>query len=141
MTTVAETALTALFAALPTPPSGAKLRNVAAPPTIPSGGLLILRDGTRGAPIEEYLNPPSGVYRHAAQLQLMVQGTDDAARTSAIDALAALVQAALAAARTLGDTVDYAQLQRGDGRDDTEEGTTPIRIEEATVILEYLEEL
>lgn len=138
---VGETALAALFAALPVPPGGKKLRNASVPDDLPSGGLLVLRDGTRGQAVEEFLSPPRAVFRHAASLQILVEGSDDAARTAAIDALAGLVRAALAADRILGGAVDWCELQRGDGRDETEPGTRPIRVEEAQVILEYMEEM
>jgi hypothetical protein len=136
-----ETALTALFAALPAPPAGAKLRNETDAAPIPSGGLLILRDGERGEPIDEQLNPPMAVYRHAAALQILVAGIDDAARTAALDALADGVRAVLAANRTLGGAVDWAELRRGTPRDETEPGAAPIRLEDATIVLEYQEEI
>ena len=136
-----ENALAALFAALPTPAGGKTARNRAAPDDMPVGGMLILRDGDRGEPIEETLNPPRATYRHAAQIEIYAAGIDDAARTAKIDELAETVRAALAADRTLGGTVDWAELRRGSGRDETEIGASPVRIEDATAILEYQEEI
>jgi hypothetical protein len=141
MSSTGENALAALFAALPTPAGGKKFRNRAASEDVPVGGLLILRDGDRGEPIEEQINPPSAVYRHAASIEIFAVGSDDAARTAKIDALALAVRAALAADRTLGGAVDWAELRRGSPRDDTETGASPVRIEDATAILEYQEEI
>jgi hypothetical protein len=140
MATDGETVLQALFALLPVPAGGAKYRNPATANDIPSGGLLVLRDGSRGAPVEEYLNPPAAVYRHAAELQIIFQSADDAARSAGIKTIADAVKAALATDPTLGDAADHVELQRGDSRDETDEGTTAIRVEDASVILEYLEE-
>lgn len=136
-----EIALAALFAALPTPSGGAKWRNRAAPAELPAGGMLILRDGDRGEPIDEMINPPSAVYRHEARLEIHAAGIDDAVRTAKIDDLAQAVRAALAADRTLGGTVDWAELRRGAPRDETETGASPVRIEDASAILEYQEEI
>jgi hypothetical protein len=141
MASAGEAALAALFAVLPTPAGGAKARNESDELPIPAGGKLILRDGDRGEPIEEQLNPPAAIHRHAASLQILVENVDDAARTTALDALADGVRAVLAADRTLGGAVDWAELRRGTPRDVTEPGAAPIRIEDATIVLEYQEEI
>lgn len=136
----AETVLQALFAALPTPSGGAKHRNPSPTIDLPAGGLLVLRDGSRGDPIEEYLNPPTAIYRHAAALEMHFAQTDDAARSAGLAAIAEAVKTAIAGDRTLGDLVDYVEFQRGTVRDETEDGAAPIRVEDAALILEYAED-
>ncbi|MCM0018429.1 MAG: acyl-CoA transferase [Tagaea sp.] len=141
MASTGETALAALFAALPGVAGVNKFRNATDTVDVPAGGLIVLRDGDRGEPIEEQLNPPAAVYRHAARIEIYASGIDDAARTAAVDALARAIQTNLIADRLLGGAVDWAELRRGAVRDEVEDGAVPIRIEDAIAILEYQEDM
>ena len=106
--TTAESALSALFAALGTTlPAGAKLlRNVILPERIPPKGIAILRDGDPGEP-EPLLSPPRFIYEHRAEIDIAVEAANAADRDAAFDALKHAVGEALVADRTLGGRCDY----------------------------------
>lgn len=65
MPTIRETILQALHAALQISPLATVLRGAVLPERIPSGGLLILRDGDPGAP-DMTLSPLIYHYQHRA---------------------------------------------------------------------------
>jgi len=73
MPTPRETILSALLAALQTVPSATALRSAILPERIPTGGLLILRDGDPGTP-EVTLSPLQYHYEHRAEVEVIVQG-------------------------------------------------------------------
>ena len=103
--TARENILQALFSVLEAIPSIKTLRNESLPEKIPSGGLLILRDGEPGEP-EILLSPLSYYWQHRAQLEVLVQkGTADE-RDAALDDLLQAIGTAIASDRTLGGLCD-----------------------------------
>jgi len=77
-------------------------RNSAVPEKIPSGGLLILRDGTPGEP-EQSLGGFSGAYcRQDAEIEIYVENGDAAARDAVFDTLLQEIGTVLDADPTLG---------------------------------------
>jgi hypothetical protein len=99
MPTLRETILQALLAALQTVPGTIVLRGAILPERIPTGGLLILRDGDPGTP-EVTLSPPQYHYEHRAEIEVIVQGKTPTARDAAFDALLSELAAAITAANT-----------------------------------------
>lgn len=109
MPSKSETVLQALEAALAGAlPSGAKLlRNAYLPERIPGAGLVILRDGDPGEP-EPLMSPPTWVYEHRAEIDIIVDRSSPGARDAVFDALKLAIGLALARDRTLGEVCDYA---------------------------------
>lgn len=75
---------------------------------IPSGGLVVIRDGET---VEEtpILSPLAWQVEHRAEVEITVAGATPAARTALLDALLVDVAAAITANRTLGGAVEWAQ--------------------------------
>jgi hypothetical protein len=84
-------------------PAAGVLRGAILPERIPTGGLLILRDGDPGTP-EVTLSPPQFHFEHRAEVKLIVQGADSDA---IFDALTASMAAAISVDRTLGGLCDW----------------------------------
>lgn len=110
-----EAALTALTAVLRAALPAANIRrNAKLGLEVPEGGLLILRDGEMGEPVDVTLNPVTYLWEHIALLEVLVQGPepkDDQPdpRDAALDQLLLAVDGALAADPTLGGLVDRAE--------------------------------
>lgn len=121
-----ETILQALFTLLQTVNAGKVLRNEALPEKIPSGGLLILRDGDPGEP-EVLLSPLSYYWQHRAQLEVVVQKGDADDRDAALDDLLQAVAAAIGGNRTLGGLCDRVTAFAPDTSTVSIEGTAQIK--------------
>jgi hypothetical protein len=132
MPTTRETVLTALHALLGTLPATA-LRGEVLPERVPSGGLLILRDGDPGEP-EVTLSPLRYHYRHRAEIEAVVQGTG---RDAAFDTLCAGIGAALAADRTLGGLCDWVEAEAPRPVDLAVEGAASLKAAVIPVVLHY----
>lgn len=91
-------------------PTGAELsRNELVPMSIPSVGLVILRDGDPGEP-EVTLSPLLYHYEHRAELDVIVEGSP-AARDALFDALAVTLAAAIEWDRTLGGLCEWIEAE------------------------------
>jgi hypothetical protein len=132
MPTPRETILSALHSLLGTLPATA-LRGDVLPERVPSGGLLILRDGEPGEP-EVTLSPLRYHYQHRAEIEAVVQG---ATRDVAFDTLCASIGAALAADRTLGGLCDWVEAEAPRPVDLAAEGAAALKAAVIPVILHY----
>ncbi|MCK8787267.1 hypothetical protein M0638_23110 [Roseomonas sp. NAR14] len=108
-----ETAIAALHARLQAglaarAPAPLVLRNETVPQRVPSGGLLVLRDGET-AEETPLLSPLAWAVEHRAEVEVTVAGATPAARAALLDALLVDIAAVIAADRTLGGAVDWAQ--------------------------------
>ena len=108
-----ETAIAALHSRLVTSlavrnPAPIVLRGETIPQRIPAGGLVVVRDGET---VEEtpILSPLAWQIEHRAEIEITVAGTTPAVRNTLLDALLVDIAAAIAANRTLGGAVDWAQ--------------------------------
>lgn len=101
---VLKALFTALGAALPA--SVKCVRNEAIPTKIPAGGYVCLRDGELGAP-EALMSPPTYIYEHVAEIDVVVELSTAAARDALFDSLKKAVGVVVAADRTLGGLCDY----------------------------------
>ena len=108
-----ESILQALFALLQTITDVSVLRNEAVPEKIPSGALIILRDGDPGEP-ETLLSPLSYYWQHRALVEAIVQKGDQATRDLALDTLYRKISLAIASDRTLGGFCDRVTPQAPD---------------------------
>lgn len=97
-----EQVLEAIKELLLTVPGSKTERNTAAPEKIPTGGLIVLRDGDPGEP-ETALGGFSGVYySHNVEIELYIEDGDDTVRDAAFDTLVRSIGTALETDLTLG---------------------------------------
>ncbi|MEO5338826.1 MAG: acyl-CoA transferase [Magnetospirillum sp. WYHS-4] len=133
--TTREAALAALFERLRTIPHALVKREEPLPDKVPAGGLAILRDGDPGEP-EVLLSPLSYLWRHRAEIEVVVQGPPEAA-TAALDALLLEIDAALAADRSLSGRVDWLDWGGPQTRDLALDGAAGIKAAVVPVILHF----
>ena len=138
MATRRETAMGGLFSVL-TGISGPKiLRNAELPETVPAEGLIILRDGIIGEPVDITLSPVSYAWQHRAELEVFVRGNDPASRAENLDDLIAAIEQAVAADRTLGGVVDHCEPGPPEEPEDlAQEGARSFRAAILPVMLFY----
>lgn len=136
MPTTRESILQALLAALQTVPDASALREEVLPERLPTGGLVVLRDGEPGAP-EVTLSPLTYHYEHRVEFEVIVQGKTPAARANSFDALVQAIGAALAADRTLGGFCDWTEAQAPQPVDLPVEGASALKAAIIPVILTY----
>ena len=132
MPTPRETILTALHARLSTLPATV-LRGEVLPERVPSGGLLVLRDGEPGEP-EVTLSPLAYHYQHRAEIEVVVQSGD---RDAAFDTLCAGIGMTLAADRTLGGLCDWVEAEAPRPVDLPVEGAASLKAAVIPVVLHY----
>jgi len=137
-----ETAITALLANLrataaarPSPRPQVD-RNETYPQKLPSGGLVVLRDGET-AVAEAVLSPLRFHMEHEAQVEIIVGGESADARSQALDALLVAFANGIASARTLGGAVEYAEVGSADLEDIEYEGAAPLRAARFSVTLQF----
>ena len=100
-----ELILEAIKARLETAPGARVERNTVVPEKIPSGGLIVLRDGDPGVPDTALGGFGGAYYNHAVEVELYIEVGDAAARDTAFDALVQAVGVALEIDPTLGDLI------------------------------------
>lgn len=103
MPTARETAITALLARVQGLPGITALRNAAWPERLPAEGLVVVRDGET-VEEEAMLSPLAYGIVHRADVEVFAES--EAARDAIIAALAAVV----AADRSLGGAVEWAEV-------------------------------
>ena len=136
MATSRETILQALLAALQNVPGATVQRGDVLPERVPTGGLVILRDGEPGEP-EVTLSPLRYHWQHRAEVEVIVRGKTPTARDSAFDALAAAIGTALAADRTLGGVCDWSEPDAPQPADLPIEGAQALKAAVIAVTLHY----
>lgn len=134
MITRRETVLKALHDALLAIPGGVTvMRNAVLPERIPDAGLLILRDGTPGAP-EVTLSPLRWHWQHRAELEVFLRGAD---LDDHFDVLTAGIGTVLAGDRTLGGFCDWIEAEAPEPADLPVEGASTIRAAVLGITLHY----
>ncbi len=111
-------------------------RNKAAPEEIGAGGWCNLMDGDPGPP-DVTLGVLSYAYDHEAELTVIVEAMDDAARDVALDALLVPIGAYLKANPTLGGVVDYVEPEAAEAFTDYDGGVVPRKFAPLPIILSY----
>ena len=137
MSSKTEQILNALTGRLRTVPKAKVERNTAAPERIPTGGLIVLRDGDPGEP-EQTLGGIGGVYySHAVEIEVYVETGEAAARDAAFDALVRNIGAALDADPTLGGLAFGMTTARPGIDTEAVIGAPAIKTGTVDVIIEY----
>ena len=95
----------AIKARLETAPGARIERNTAVPEKIPSGGLIVLRDGDPGEPDTALGGFDGAYYSHAVEVELYIEAGDAAIRDAGFDALVQAVGVALESDPTLGGLI------------------------------------
>jgi len=131
-----EQILQALFAALSAIPGPRVLRNEVSPERVPAGGVLILRDGDPGEP-DVLLSPPEWVYRHRAEIEVVVDAPTATACDQAFDELVAAIGGVLAADRTLGGLCDWVEAEAPAPLDIAIDGAPGLKAAVLLVVLDY----
>ena len=134
-----EAAIAALHGRLTTSLAGRNpvplvLRSETVPQRLPPGGLVVLRDGET---VEEtaILSPLAWAIEHRTELEVTVGGATPAARTALLDGVLMAIAAAIAADRTLGGAVEWAQPGAPDFEDVEFEGAAAARSASVPVTL------
>ena len=136
MPTTRETILQALLAALQAVPDAIVLRGAILPERIPTGGLLILRDGDPGTP-EVTLSPLQYHYEHRAEIEVIVQGKTPANRDAAFDILLVNLATAITADRSLGGLCDWVEAEAPQPVDLPVDGAEALKAAIVSIILTY----
>lgn len=132
-----EQVLEAIKALLVTVP-GAKIeRNTAVPEKIPSGGLIVLRDGDPGEPETALGGFGGAYYSHDVEVELYVEEGDAMARDAAFDTLVQLVGAVLQTDPTLGGLAFGMTYGRPEVDTEAVAGAAAIKTGTITVTVEY----
>ncbi len=97
-----EQVLAAIKTLLETVPSAKVERNTAVPEKIPTGGLIVLRDGNPGEPDTALGGFGGAYYSHDIEIELYIEEGDAAVRDAAFDALVQEIGTALESDPTLG---------------------------------------
>ena len=97
-----EQVLAAIKTLLETVPSAKVERNTAVPEKIPTGGLIVLRDGNPGEPDTALGGFAGAYYSHDIEIELYIEEGDAAVRDAAFDALVQEIGTALESDPTLG---------------------------------------
>jgi hypothetical protein len=133
MPTLREQILSALLVRLQSISVATVKREEPLPEKVPTGGLLILRDGDPGEP-EVLLSPLTYLWQHRAEIEVVVQKVEAPA---ALDALLAEIGMALSVDRTLGDLVDWVEWSAPHTRDLAIDGAAGLKGAVVTVTLHY----
>jgi len=136
MPTPRETILQALLAALQSVPNATILRGATLPERIPTGGLLILRDGDPGTP-DVTLSPLQYHFEHRAEVEVIVQGKTPADRDTAFDFLLTNLASAITADRTLGGLCDWVEAEAPQPVDLPVEGAEALKAAVVPINLTY----
>ena len=124
--TTRETVLQTLFETLQAVPGPRVLRNEVLPEKVPTGGLLILRDGDPGEP-ETILSPLSYYWQHLASLEVFVQAGTATERDQMMDTLFQKIAVALISDQTLGGLCDRVTPHAADTSSVVIEGAANIK--------------
>jgi hypothetical protein len=135
---VSEAALKALYLAVSAaaPVLATCERNSALPIDYPAAGILIVRDGEPGEP-DVLMSPETYIYTHLADIDVVFQNGDAAARDAGFDILKQAVATALSTDRTLGGSVEYALGRAPAPLEITAEGVEAIKAATIQVELTY----
>jgi hypothetical protein len=132
-----EQILSALLSRLQTIPGVAVRRNEALPASVPTGGLVIVRDGDPGEP-DVTLNPRTEFYTHRAEIEAFVTQPVGGGGETSLDALLSMIGIALAADRSLGGLAENLFWSAPETSVLAIEGGAPILTARITVTIEYL---
>jgi len=132
-----ERVLNALFSWLEsTIPSVPIKRNHALPTKVSPNGMMILRDGQIGEP-DIILSPTRYIYRHRAELEVIVQQAEQSDRDLQLDSILVQIGAAIDLDPTLGGLIDYMFIGSPELMEEHLEGAPTLKAAVIPIILEY----
>jgi len=132
-----EQVLEAIKSLLTTVPNAKVERNITVPEKIPTGGLIVLRDGDPGEP-ETALGGFGGVYySHGIEIELYIEQGDATVRDAAFDILVQSIGTALEADSTLGGLAFGMSYGRPEINTESVSGAPAIKTGTITMIVEY----
>jgi hypothetical protein len=111
-------------------------RNLDKPQKIPSGGIIILRDGASDEP-EVLLSPLTYIYEQLVTLEVMVQNPDSATRDSALDTLLANIGSVINAYRTLDGLAEWVEARSPEFEEEPIEGAASVRTATLQVMVRF----
>lgn len=111
-------------------------RNLDKPQQVPSGGMIVMRDGASAEP-EMLLSPLTYIYEHLAGVEIMVQNPDPALRDSMLDALLVSIGSVITANRTLDGLAEWVEARSPDFQEEPVEGAASIRAATVQVMLRF----
>ena len=112
-------------------------RNSVLPEKVPTGGLIILRDGDPGEPERPLGGFGSSYYQHAVEIELYVEDGNPAARDAAFDDLLQQIGAALEADPTLDGLAFGVSYGRPETSIEAVPGAPAIKAATLTVAVDY----
>jgi hypothetical protein len=130
-----EQVLDAIVAFTAAVPDAKVERNLAKPERIPSGGLVIIRDGDPGEP-EITLSPLTYVFSHRVPIEVAVHQASDP-REQALDAILGRIGLEVAANRTLWGLCDFLEAEAPATADVETAGALPGRWADVTIVAVY----
>jgi hypothetical protein len=111
-------------------------RNLDKPQQIPSGGMIVLRDGVAGEP-EVLLSPLTYIYEQLVTVEVMVQNPDPAARDALLDVLLVALSGVITTNRTLDGLAEWMEARSPEFQEEPIEGAASIRAAFAQVMVRF----
>lgn len=130
-----EQILQALFERLKTLDLPVK-RNETLPQVIPETGIVILRDGKQGEP-EIILSPPICIFKHEAEMEVIVQAVKPEDRDKKIDEILEQIGVLLSSDVALCGLADYVFPKPPEILEEFIEGAPTMKAAVIPVVLEY----
>ena len=112
-------------------------RNSVLPERIPTGGLIILRDGDPGEPEQALGGFGNAYYQHAVEIGVYAEEGDAAARDAAFDDLLQQIGTALEADPTLGGLVFGLAYRRPEPSIEAVAGAPALKTGTILIMLDY----
>lgn len=135
MPTDRETILATLFADLGAALTAPTRRNDALPTDIPAAGLVIIRDGEPGEPVEVTMSPLRYHFEHRVEVEVFVQDHDGA--DTAFDGICVEIGQVITGDRTLGGLCDWIETGAPETEDMAIEGAASVKAGIVPLILHY----
>lgn len=111
-------------------------RNLDKPQQIPSGGMIVLRDGVAGEP-EVLLSPLTYIYEQLVTVEVMVQTPDPAARDALLDVLLVALSGVITTNRTLDGLAEWMEARSPEFQGEPIEGAASIRAATVQVMVRF----
>jgi hypothetical protein len=113
-------------------------RNLDKPLTIPSGGMIILRDNEAAKEVDTLLNPLSYTYELTIQLEVMVQHQDADTRSRVLNFLLSMLEGVITGNPTLNGLAEWCELKPAEFHDEPIEGAATVRSAVVPVVVRYV---
>lgn len=111
-------------------------RNLEKSQQIPSGGMIVMRDGVAEEP-EILLSPLTYIYEQLIAVEVMVQNPDPAARDALLDVVLVAISSVIAANRTLDGLAEWVEARSPEFQEEPIEGAASIRVATVQVMARF----